>query len=149
MSTQDSLENRFLDFVRKSGEQFDGLFADISELRQFGESLLLLMLDIAVRVDPVDRLVSVFRAAGRLPLPVLERYVAHAIRRSYESGLPFEKLATSLLRGLEDKAKQVVSTETIAKTYGLDASREWARIIGEPDSTQSHGRMVTSIGGHF
>ena len=135
------LERRFLDFVKSTSEHFDRLSTDVYNLREFAESFLLLLLDIAIKNDPVERLISVFLAATFFPQPILERYVENAVKRAYLSSLPFEKLSDALLKGLEEKVKQTVSVELIAKTYGMGAAKVWREILGEssPNPGYHHG----------
>ena len=103
---------------------------DISKIRLFSDTYLLVLLDLALMNDPLERITRVLTTVSiDFPQHLLEIFVRKSITRAKDSGIEFEELADCLIKGLGDRLKDVNLVEDITKVYGFRAGERWQKIM--------------------
>ena len=125
-------------FVKK---EIQKLHTEITEqmrkVQLFSDAYLLILLDLALMNDPVERLTRVLGAVSTdFPLPILEIYVKKSVSRAKESKIKFEDFADCLIKGLGDKVKELRLVDEITRVYGFKAGERWKNTVEDSGNSK-------------
>ena len=102
----------------------------IRRLQLFSEAYLLILLDLSLINDPCKRLKRVLSAVSTdFPQPLLQIYVRKSVSTAKESDIEFEDFADCLIRGLDDRVKELTLIDEISRIYGSKAGEKWKKLV--------------------
>ena len=125
------LDEEIQKFVKKEIQKLQmQINEEIRKIRDFSESYIMILLDLALMSDPLQRLTRVLSVVSNaFPQPILEIYVRRSVARARKSKIEFEDFADCLVKGLGKKVNELRIIDEITRVYGFRAGERWQKII--------------------